>query len=440
MKRALIITYYWPPSGGSGVQRWLKMSKYLPQYGWEPVIYTADNAEYPVEDASLAKEVSPNTTVLRLPIVEPYSMYKSFLGIKKNEKVKAGFINEGAKKTAWKERLSIWIRGNLFIPDARCWWIKPSVLFLSKYLKDNKVDVIISTGPPHSMHLIAMELNKKTNIPWVADFRDPWTDIDFYNELKLTHWADRRHHKLEAAVMRNANRVVFVGHHGAKQQSDKHHRQIDIITNGFDFELPKEPQHLTTKFSISHVGIIGSSRNSNAFWDALKELIEENESLRQQIEIRLIGQVDRSVIESVNKRLLSEYVSITPYIEHDEVFPTLAESQVLLLLINNTFSAKSILSGKIFEYMASGRPILALCPTDGDAAAVLKETQTGMTCDFNDKDGIKEALLTLFERFSNNDLHTCFNPQVNAYSRKELTKKYSIILNELTERQTITDN
>lgn len=436
MKRVLIITYYWPPSGGSGVQRWLKMSKYLPQYGWEPVIFTADGAEYPVEDASLSKEVPPETVVLKLPIVEPYSIYKRFLGIKGNEKIKAGFINEGAKKSAWKENLSIWIRGNLFIPDARCWWIKPSVRFLSKYLKDNKIDVIISTGPPHSMHLIAMELNKRTEIPWVADFRDPWTDIDFYDELKLTRWADRRHHKLESAVMQNASRVVFVGRHGALLQKEKHHRDIDVITNGFDFDIPQEPHTLTAKFTISHVGIIGSSRNPLALWDALKELIDENEAFRQHVEVRLIGQVDRSVFDSVKERLLSDYVTFTPYIEHDEVFHVLSESQTLLLLINNTPSAKSILSGKIFEYMASGRPILAIAPPDGDAAAVLQETETGTICDFDDKDSIKATLLTLFERYSNDDLHTIYKAQVNAYSRKELTKKYAVILDELTDKTT----
>ena len=182
MRRVLIITYYWPPSGGSGVQRWLKMSKYLPENGWQPVIYTADDAEYPVEDKSLEKDVAPETEVIRRPIVEPYSFYKKFLGIKKGEKVKAGFINEGAKKTGWKESLSVWLRGNLFIPDARCWWIKPSVRYLKKYLKEHPVDAMISTGPPHSMHLIARALHKKFNIPWVADFRDPWTDIDFYKD------------------------------------------------------------------------------------------------------------------------------------------------------------------------------------------------------------------------------------------------------------------
>ena len=178
MKRVLIITYYWPPSGGSGVQRWLKMSKYLPENGWQPVIYTTENAEYPIVDPSLEKDVVPEAEVIRRPIVEPYTFYKRFLGIKKEETVKAGFIDEKEKKKGWKSDLSLWIRGNLFIPDARCWWVRPSVRYLKEYLREHPVDAIISTGPPHSMHLIAMKLKKELGIPWIADFRDPWTEID----------------------------------------------------------------------------------------------------------------------------------------------------------------------------------------------------------------------------------------------------------------------
>ena len=190
MKRVLIITYYWPPSGGSGVQRWLKMSKYLPEYGWQPVIYTTENAEYPIVDPSLEKDVSPEAEVIRRPITEPYTFYKKFLGIKQEETVKVGFTQEEKKKKSWKSGLSMWIRGNLFIPDARRWWVKPSVKYLKKYLQEHPVDAIISTGPPHSMHLIAMKLKEATGLPWIADFRDPWTEIDYYQDLHLTRRSD----------------------------------------------------------------------------------------------------------------------------------------------------------------------------------------------------------------------------------------------------------
>ena len=203
MKKVLIITYYWPPSGGSGVQRWLKMSKYLPEAGWRPVVYTAENAEYPVEDPSLEKDISPDAIVIKRPIVEPYSAYKKFLGIKKDKKIKAGCLST-EEKSSFKENIARWIRGNLFIPDARCWWVRPSVKYLLSYLTNNPVDAVISTGPPHSMHLIGLKLREKTGLPWIADFRDPWTEIDFYDELRLTRWADRKQRKMEREVLTKA--------------------------------------------------------------------------------------------------------------------------------------------------------------------------------------------------------------------------------------------
>ena len=234
MKRVLIITYYWPPSGGSGVQRWLKMSKYLPEYGWQPVIYTTEDAEYPIVDPSLEKDVTPEAEVIRRPIVEPYSFYKKFLGVKKEETVKMGFIEEKEKKHGWKENLSLWIRGNLFIPDARCWWVKPSVRYLKEYLKEHPVDAIISTGPPHSMHLIAMKLKEALGLPWIADFRDPWTEIDYYDELHLTKRSDRKHHCLEHEVLTKADNVVTVGPDGARRLEKLGAKDVATIYNGFD--------------------------------------------------------------------------------------------------------------------------------------------------------------------------------------------------------------
>jgi hypothetical protein len=197
MKKVLILTYYWPPSGGAGVQRWLKFVKYLRNFGWEPVVYTALNGEMPVIDLSLEKDVPKDITILKTKIWEPYSIYKTFIGRKKDEKINASFLSE-TKKKSFAEKISVWIRGNYFIPDARKYWIKPSIKYLTDYLNKNKIDVIISTGPPHSMHLIALGLKQHfPNIKWMADFRDPWTNIDFYSELMLSESADRKHKDLE---------------------------------------------------------------------------------------------------------------------------------------------------------------------------------------------------------------------------------------------------
>lgn len=424
MKRVLIITYYWPPSGGSGVQRWLKMSKYLPENGWQPVIYTAEDAEYPVEDQSLMNDVAPEAEVIRRPIVEPYTFYKKFLGIKKGEKVKAGFINDGAKKTGWKENLSVWLRGNLFIPDARCWWIRPSVRFLKRYLKEHPVDAIISTGPPHSMHLIAKELHKKFNIPWVADFRDPWTDIDFYKDLKLTRRSDRKHHRLERQVLSEATRVVTVGWDCAKGLENHGANNVAVITNGYDFfDTSNENYQKTSILTMSHIGIIGANRNPEMFWEAISEL-------DIPMKIRLIGQIDNSVIESIKRHNIENYVEIIPYIPHNQVIEEQQKSDVLLLFVNNTPNAKGILTGKLFEYIASGRPILSIGPENGDSARILNETQSGVTVDFNDKEKMKSVIRDFVKKYNDNQLITRHNEMVEKYSRRNLTKDFVKLLNE----------
>ena len=424
MKRVLIITYYWPPSGGSGVQRWLKMSKYLPENGWQPVIYTAEDAEYPVEDQSLMNDVAPEAEVIRQPIVEPYTFYKKFLGIKKGEKVKAGFINDGAKKTGWKENLSVWLRGNLFIPDARCWWIRPSVRFLKRYLKEHPVDAIISTGPPHSMHLIAKELHKKFNIPWVADFRDPWTDIDFYKDLKLTRRSDRKHHRLERQVLSEATRVVTVGWDCAKGLENHGANNVAVITNGYDFfDTSNENYQKTSILTMSHIGIIGANRNPEMFWEAISEL-------DIPMKIRLIGQIDNSVIESIKRHNIENYVEIIPYIPHNQVIEEQQKSDVLLLFVNNTPNAKGILTGKLFEYIASGRPILSIGLENGDSARILNETQSGVTVDFNDKEKMKSVIRDFVEKYNDNQLITRHNEMVEKYSRRNLTKDFVKLLNE----------
>ena len=432
MKRVLIITYYWPPSGGSGVQRWLKMSKYLPEYGWQPVIYTPENAEYPVEDPSLLQDVAPETEVIKRKIVEPYSFYKQLLGIKKEQKVKVGFINEGERKQGWKENLSLWVRGNLFIPDARCWWVKPSVRFLERYLKEHPVDAIISTGPPHSMHLIALKLHKALNIPWIADFRDPWTEIDFYQDLHLSRWADRKHHRLEKQVLTQADKVVTIGWDAAKGLEALGAHSVQTITNGYDDE-PISGAAITPseKFTISHIGALGASRNAIHFWEALGDSAKNNPNFRNALSIRLIGQVDISAIETIKANGLMDNTELIPYIPHEEISRMQMESQVLLLLINNTPNAKGILTGKLFEYLSSGRPILCIGPEDGDAAHIISETKAGATVDFDDKEKMKETIKALFGKYQSGALKGCESDAIEKYSRKALTKEFSELLNNL---------
>lgn len=439
MKRVLIITYYWPPSGGSGVQRWLKMSKYLPENGWQPVIYTPENPESPVEDPSLLHDVSPEAEVIKRKIVEPYSIYKKLLGIKEEQKVKVGFINEGERKQGWKENLSLWVRGNLFIPDARCWWVKPSVRFLKKYLKEHPVDAIISTGPPHSMHLIALKLHKALNIPWIADFRDPWTEIDYYSQLHLTRRSDRKQHRLEHEVLTQADRVVTVAPDGARRLEALGARNVKTIYNGFDWnqnDRKEEKRPQNGKFNLTYIGVLSEIQNPENLWEAIAELIEENDTFAQSLQINLIGQIDQSVETALRKAKLEQHAVFKPYIPHNQVLQEQQAAELLLLLLmpDSTPRAKGLLTGKLFEYLSSGRPILCIGPEDGDAAHLISEAKAGVTVGFDDKEKMKAEIIRLYEAYKKGITHQTDMKLIGFYSRKENAAAFTQLLNGLTNK------
>src|SRR5512138_1816442 len=431
MKRALVITYYWPPSGGAGVQRWLKFTKYLRRFGWEPVIYTPENPEYPETDPTLEKDIPEHLTVVRRPIREPYQAYKRVIGRKKEDKIAAAFLSE-TKQNALLQNLSVWIRGNLFIPDARALWIRPSVKFLDGYLRDNPVDAVISTGPPHSMHLIAMDVAERLNLPWLADFRDPWTNIDFYKDLRLTRLADRRHRKLEQKVLSKASAVTVVGTTMAEEFWNIVNRQYSVITNGFD---PDDSDPLGDAspdpgFSIAHIGTMSGSRNPLAAWQALEELVSAVQGFGHDLRIKLVGKVDYTVIQSLEQHHLTPFLDKIDYMPHSEVVRCQKASRVLLLIINNTPNAKTILTGKFFEYLSARRPILCLGPPDGDAASILSETQSGQVADFEDVARVKEIVMGYYDDFKAGRMSVVAG-EIQKYSRIELTRQLAALLDSL---------
>ena len=430
-KKVLIITYYWPPGGGAGVQRWLKFVKYLRLYGWEPIVYTPENPEAPAIDTSLEKDIPENLTVLKTKVWEPYAIYKRLTGQKPDEKIKSGFLTE-KEKPGFLERLSVWIRGNFFIPDARKFWIKPSVKFLTSYLKDNPVDLIVSTGPPHSMHLIALGIKKKLNLPWLADFRDPWTNIDFYHKLKLTARADKKHKRLEKEVLDTADKVICISYDMAKEFEEITSTNIEVITNGYDEEDFKEikPLHENKKeFEILHLGSMNADRNPVSLWKALQELKKENPVLEQRLKITFIGFVDITVKNALRQYGLTGVVEMIPYLPHGDALRRAAGADVLLLALNDTPNVKGILPGKMFEYLALKSPILGTGDTEGDAANILLSTNAGKMFDFEDITGIKEFLLQAF-----NGEHKYSFEGTERFSRKYLTRKMSEVFQELTEK------
>ncbi|MCB9199677.1 MAG: glycosyltransferase family 4 protein [Flavobacteriales bacterium] len=372
MKRVLIVTYYWPPNGGAGVQRWLKFVKYLPQHGWQPVVYTPENPELVAEDPGLLDDVPREAEVIKRRISEPYGLYKRLTGRGVKEKVHTAFLSE-EKREGWRDRMALWVRSNFFIPDARVGWVGPSVRFLKQYLREHPVDVIVTTGPPHSMHLIGLRLKRALGIRWVADFRDPWTNIDFYRQLKLSRSADRRHRRLEAEVLREADTVVAVGWTLADELRDLGAERVEVITNGFDpADVPDPPEPVDERYSLVHVGSLTATRNAPGLWKALAKRCADDPEFAARFVLRFVGPVDHTVLDSIEEAGLADNLERIGPVDHAQAMREMQRARVLLLLLNDTANAKGILTSKLFEYLAVGRPILAVGPKDGDVARVLK--------------------------------------------------------------------
>ena len=422
-KKVLIITYYWPPSGGSGVQRWLKFSKYLRDFNIEPVIYTVDNPSYPIKDTSLESEIPLDLEVLKQPIFEPNYFLSIFGNNKKKES--AGFLNPNPTLLG---RFFQYVRANYFIPDARKFWIKPSVKFLSNYLKNNKIDSIITTGPPHSMHLVGLALRDKFKIKWISDFRDPWTEIDYFQQLPLTKKAKKKHHQLEQEVLEKSDMVIVVGE-TMKKKFLKHNHNIEVLTNGFDSYENSLTIELDSNFSITHVGSMNTDRNPTILWEVLYEISSENIDFKNNLRIKFIGKIDDTVIQDIQVFNPKNILRI-PYLDHKEVRKYQASSQVLLLSINQVPNAKGIITGKIFEYLQAKRPILGIGQEDGDAAAILKKTNAGNIVGFNNKIELKAAVLKLYKDFKEEKLFVK-SINVEQFHRKNITRQLAQVIKKV---------
>ena len=423
MKRALIITYYWPPAGGPGVQRWLKFVTYFKEFGIEPVVFIPDNPHYPLQDKSIASEIPEGIEIIRFPIKEPYGFAKIF-SKKKTNQVSSGIITN--KNQSVLEKLLLWIRGNFFIPDARIGWVKPAVGFLKEYLAKNDMDIVISSGPPHSLHLIGMALKEELGIKWVADFRDPWTTIHYHQSLRLNKRAQKKHLKLESQVLNNADLVVVTSLNTKKEFQKTTNKPIEVITNGYDIS-EKIESNLDAQFSIVHIGSLLTNRNPEILWEVLSELKEENKAFSKALLIKLVGTVSEDVLKSIEAVGLTANYKTLGYVSHQEAIQIQHDAQVLLLVEMDSPETKSIIPGKLFEYVAANRPILALGPDGSDVEGILKETNSGNYFKYTDKEKLKKQLQLYYEAYLKANLHV--NSQnTEKYSRRELTKSLSCVL------------
>lgn len=428
-KKILIITYYWPPAGGPGVQRWLKFAKYLPEFGWKPVIYTPENPSYPLLDETLMNDVPEDIEIVRTKIWEPYQLAEKLN--KSNKKFKAGQFDVG-KNQSWKSKLSIWVRGNFFIPDARVFWVKPSIQFLEKYIHENNINTIVTSGPPHSLHLIGLGLKDKfPNLKWIADFRDPWTEISYYKHLKLTKSSDKKHRQLESAVFKNADITLATSYTDAENFRKAGANSV-CITNGFDESDSDKPKIQTEnilkdKFTLSYIGVLEQLRNPENLWKVLDELVKENIDFAKYFSLKFVGRIDDKILNFIESSSLKNHILNLGYLAHGKAVEEMQTSEILLITNFPNESSKGIIPGKIFEYLASGKQILSFGPDQADVSKILNETQAGKHFNYSDSETVKKFILEKFDLWKNGQLSE--NTQhIEQFSRKNLTKQLSEIL------------
>jgi glycosyltransferase involved in cell wall biosynthesis len=413
------------------VQRPVKFVKYLRHFGWEPVVFTVSNGEYPEKDQSLLADIPEGTQVITSSTWEPYTIFKKLT--RNKYRVDANIFHGTTKKSRF-DKLLFWIRSNFFIPDARVFWLIPAVKRLRRLLRTEPFDVIISTGPPHTAHLIAARISKQYNIPWLADFRDPWTGIDYFEKLSLTPAAYKLHQRLERAVLTSAHTVVTVSPAFRKNLENASGRAIRVITNGFDEEnFLQADTPVDTRFTIVHMGMFGGARNHPIFWQALQTLAAESDVFRAALEVRLYGKVDASVGASIPASLTAN-VFIEPYIPHAAVPAVLRRAHLLYLPIHQCAVDEGFLPGKLFEYLAARRPILSIGPSDGDAANIIRELNTGISVGYDEKEKLVRQLRERFQAYLQGQTPVS-KESIERFSRKNLTAQLAGELDALVQQK-----
>ncbi len=423
-KKVLIITYYWPPAGGPGVQRWLKFVKYLHEFDIHPVVYIPENPSYPIIDKSLLSEVPTDLTIISHPIKEPYKLAE-FFASKHSKTISSGVIPKERKQN-FVQKLMLYVRGNYFIPDARRAWIQPSVNYLSDYIQKENIQTVITTGPPHSLHLIGLKLKEQLNIKWLADFRDPWTTIGYHKQLKLTPSSARKHEQLEKDVLQTADCIIVTSENTKSEFNQKTSKPVEVITNGYDTYLLQKTQK-DEKFTISHIGSLLSGRNPTILWEVLRELIQENADFKKHFQLKLIGVVSEVVLNAINSQNLKDYVNVVGYLSHEDALIQQRQSRLLLLIEIDSEDTKAIIPGKLFEYMISETPIIAIGPKESDVERIIHSTNTGRYFYYDERNNLKSQILMYFEAYKTDSLAT--NPiGLKPYSRRELTKTLSELI------------
>lgn len=427
-QKILVITYYWPPSGGSGVQRWLKFVKYLPDYGWKPYVCTPDNPALVQRDESLLKDVSPEAEIIRLPIWEPYTLFFKISGSGKDGVVKPSELSV-KKNTTFIHRIASWVRGNLFIPDPKIFWVRPTVKFLHRYIREHDIQNVITTGPPHSVHLIGLKLKKKNPaLNWIADFRDPWSEWSFLDSFSMMGLVKARHRKLERKVLTTADHVLTITPYYVGRFGKLSNRSVEFIPNGYDADDFKNIEYKTPEqFTLRHVGIVYDMADPQPLISALEILLNKIPALRNEMKLEFVGEVNATYRKALQNSRVGEVVTFRGVVPHKQLMVLYGETSMLLLNLEGYKHAEGLLPGKLFEYIATGLPVLGIGPVEGNAAVLLKSSGAGVMFSKDQAAAIADFIEACYERWKKSEPARTSH-DTSAYSRKALTGKVAALL------------
>ena len=426
----LIICYYWPPAGGPGVQRWLKFTSYLLELGYKIDLIVPDNPDYPVLDHSLTAEIPKDLNIIKVPIFEPSRLAGS-LSRKRTKTLQKGILS---KESSPIERFFIWLRGNLFVPDARIGWKKRVVENAQQYIDANPHATVITTGPPHSVHLSGLELrNRNSRIKWLADFRDPWTTIGYHKDLKLGRRAKNKHLALETEVLKTADAVVVTSPHTQKEFQEKTSQPVKLITNGFDLSPNSNVEQPSGDFTLSHVGTLLSERNPEVLWNVLSDLCKENQEFANDFTLNLAGNVSDEVLKSIKGFGLQTHLNNLGYLNHNQATDLMYNSQCLLLIEIDSAETKAIIPGKLFEYLASRRPIIALGPKEADIKTLIQENDAGVFHEYNEEVALKKTILKFYDHYKQGNNASNPSDHFLKYHRRQTTQSLAEEIERLWE-------
>ena len=428
MKKVLVITYSWPPAGGIGVLRCLKFVKYLRDFGWEPIVLTAENPSYQFIDHDNVKEIPDGIEIHKVPIFEPINAFKKITGRKKETPLQ-NITNNSEKKRSIIDKFGMWVRGNFFIPDARSAWIKPCLRYIDHYLENNHIDAILTDGPPHTNTVIGMRISQKHNIPWLADFQDPWTQVDYYSELYIGKRADKIHRALEQEVFQTAKKITIASPSWKKDLESIGGKNVDVIYYGYDdTDFTEFSAKQEDSLVIFHGGLLGQDRNPEVFFSVLNELINLYPLIRSKLKLKFAGEVDLTVKNSLKKHHLLEYTELMGMIPRKQVIKEYEKASLLLLPINKADNAAGRIPGKLFEMLRTGKNILVLGPDDGDVKSIVEKEKRGRSFEYGDKDLLMTYLTDIL---LNNSETTNTQGNIDRYSNKMITGKIAKYLDEM---------